>query len=1520
MRRLSAAAAVSDAEVDQLRANKERDADDERALESLGPGSPESLGLSDAEVAALISPEARDVVVGFEVGSRKDYERKYISPEWPKGDSGVTIGIGYDIGYHTADELTRNWGGLISDADIQRLKIAVGVKGARAGAICPSVAEIRVPWDAAIAAYERSTMPKYGRLVLRAFPQAVELNGHCFGALFSLVFNRGASLEGERRREMRAIRDHIAARSFKNVPDDIREMKRLWEGQGLPGLLKRRDAEALLFARGLETMMVASASGGASQQESLEDESLFDGDGRFADEDEADGLARESGQIWEEVKWPANDDEAPDYRHIAELAFSGKTFELDGRGLELLIKANAFEPDRGQGRIIFALRGAELVTSLSNPEFMMRQQDRASLTLRDCRPNHKDFRCVIGVYDLTTSRMSGFASSTAPNRGAVAQYYSNQTAGNMMPTGCYRFEVGWHLVSKPERKIPGCLVERGRRKCVHRSVNNLSYDIEDKWENHQDHGDNLHPAKSAASAKFSSLGCLVVSGGYECGADRERGTHTGEWALFRKALGLTKPGTGDHRREFDVVLLTGLEAAAANDLVARGSDGDDQLVQRLLGRIRQGSKGERVKRLQRGLSLTETGTFSHDVVKAWTDRQRADFGGKSVGVFSPSSDVHYNFGVFDPLPVAVASSDGAARVESLGEYAPGRLEGLYYDIGLHAEAARRNPSADSSSLESLGDANLEAINLEYGVEKLKAYGLSLVRTAETKLQEAICGDPLGVVADRDDLRSQVNSAAQKGLGELQRYLAGWLSTATVFMPPSISEKIVQALFERILRPAAGEVGGAVVRGVDLSAQWLCQQWCGSQASPKAAPAPAVAAPAAGVTTVADAATTPLQDSKISDLLAQIEKAAHGSPPDTAVVRQSIRDLRQHVGESGGRIGASDATRLLDLMSASTLTEPASSATGVDPYGVIHEIETALDPKKLDKETARKRIGELHALLGDARMRLKPDVVKGLLKAVRGAKMFDELSWLADRFAARDPELLGVVTTSYAQGLIDSGRLVSGIEMLHAAEDLNIFEDADRIDAAGILGRGHKQIYVNHVKTPSDAVVLRERFGGQLDKAIESYGRNVDPQRPSENFYHGVNYLALLKRAERDGVKVTAKAEANSLARGMIAAMEPHLTASTDPWFVASLGEAYLALRYYGKAAECMARYANMANAFELNSTVRQLEEVWQIKSAAEGAGAILTNLKAALAQKDNGFVSLAPEERKLIAKAESVEFQQVFESATPGGKFVNFGLLKMIVERGAAVAAIQMRLGQSGRTMGTGFLVRGPDFSPSLSADRSYVLTNAHVLWDRTGDQGLEDKALAPDVARIIFENDEIDGRSDVYDCAKVVWQSPSSLHDATLVELNRRVDHVEPLELAPANYPLTVTEDISKSSRLAVLGHPQGGHLAIGILGSLDEMKGTLVDKGPRVNCTDPVFLHYETPTEPGNSGSPVFEADTWRVVALHHAGFVEGKGGLAKLAGKSGTNLANEGIYIESIRAAVRAKLDPPPPPSQKRRKWFG
>jgi V8-like Glu-specific endopeptidase len=89
------------------------------------------------------------------------------------------------------------------------------------------------------------------------------------------------------------------------------------------------------------------------------------------------------------------------------------------------------------------------------------------------------------------------------------------------------------------------------------------------------------------------------------------------------------------------------------------------------------------------------------------------------------------------------------------------------------------------------------------------------------------------------------------------------------------------------------------------------------------------------------------------------------------------------------------------------------------------------------------------------------------------------------------------------------------------------------------------------------------------------------------------------------------------------------------------------------------------------------------------------------------------------------------------------------------------------------------------------------------------------------------------------------------------------------------------------VVGHPLGGGVSFSLQDNL------LLDWDQRL-------VHYRTPTEPGSSGSPVFD-DQWRLIAIHHAG----GSNMRKLNGKPGTYKANEGINILAIIEQIMLRL---------------
>ena len=208
-------------------------------------------------VSALpISEDAFKLIVLFEVTSAALYDQRYQKPVWPGGDSGVTIGVGYDMGYVTPAWFEQDWGGRLAPAQIARLRPACGKRGPAAQALYRQYADVAVPWRLANPQFREKLIPLYTGLAISKLPAAARtLSPDCLGALVSLVYNRGASFRSEkpRFREMRRIHGHLEDGELDRIPDEFLAMRRLWEGNPkMRGLVKRRELEAALFRQGLE--------------------------------------------------------------------------------------------------------------------------------------------------------------------------------------------------------------------------------------------------------------------------------------------------------------------------------------------------------------------------------------------------------------------------------------------------------------------------------------------------------------------------------------------------------------------------------------------------------------------------------------------------------------------------------------------------------------------------------------------------------------------------------------------------------------------------------------------------------------------------------------------------------------------------------------------------------------------------------------------------------------------------------------------------------------------------------------------------------------------------------------------------------------------------------------------------------------------------------------------------------------------------------------------------------------------
>jgi GH24 family phage-related lysozyme (muramidase) len=193
----------------------------------------------------MISKKATDLIIQHEVGGRAYYDKKLQAPIWAGGESGVTIGMGYDLGFNTEKQFMADWSGVINLNFINALRPTIGIKGIQAKAMLKGeILNVRIPYNTAYEVFVKSSLPRYYAMTKKIYPNMDLLNDDTKGALVSVVYNRGNKLEGDSRAEMRAIVDLIAKQDYEGIAEQIERSKRLWENRGLDGLVVRREAEA----------------------------------------------------------------------------------------------------------------------------------------------------------------------------------------------------------------------------------------------------------------------------------------------------------------------------------------------------------------------------------------------------------------------------------------------------------------------------------------------------------------------------------------------------------------------------------------------------------------------------------------------------------------------------------------------------------------------------------------------------------------------------------------------------------------------------------------------------------------------------------------------------------------------------------------------------------------------------------------------------------------------------------------------------------------------------------------------------------------------------------------------------------------------------------------------------------------------------------------------------------------------------------------------------------------------------
>lgn len=196
--------------------------------------------------APRLTPAGRALIFDGETGGERVYNRNP-HPEFPGGASGITWGIGYDAHQNSAAVILSDWRAL-GESSAARLAKTQPFSGSAARDYLPRVRDVTIPWPIASNVFLFVDLSRVDAQCRRVFPSFSSYRPTAQDAVRSLVFNRGPSMSGPGRVEMRALRDCLERGDYEGAARQELAMIRLWEGRDIyAGMRNRRTAEATLF-------------------------------------------------------------------------------------------------------------------------------------------------------------------------------------------------------------------------------------------------------------------------------------------------------------------------------------------------------------------------------------------------------------------------------------------------------------------------------------------------------------------------------------------------------------------------------------------------------------------------------------------------------------------------------------------------------------------------------------------------------------------------------------------------------------------------------------------------------------------------------------------------------------------------------------------------------------------------------------------------------------------------------------------------------------------------------------------------------------------------------------------------------------------------------------------------------------------------------------------------------------------------------------------------------------------------
>jgi hypothetical protein len=529
----------------------------------------------------------------------------------------------------------------------------------------------------------------------------------------------------------------------------------------------------------------------------------------------------------------------------------------------------------------------------------------------------------------------------------------------------------------------------------------------------------------------------------------------------------------------------------------------------------------------------------------------------------------------------------------------------------------------------------------------------------------------------------------------------------------------------------------------------------------------------------------------------------------------------------------------------------------------------MDGSAIDKlrASARDSVRKLSRICED------DDIVeaKKLVEKLRNVAAYDEMGQLAEAVSRRDPKD-AKNRRLYAQYLINTGKATAAIDLLTLLKESLAKDDPEFAETMGLIGRANKQIFFD----AGDKAQTSAQEA--LAQSVAAY-RVPFEMAPNLNAWHGVNLLAVLTRARRLGLRVAPELNPKQIAKTVVAALEATPEEKRDKdWYLPTLAEASLGLDDWDVVERNVCAYAASKDVkpFQIESTLRQFTEIWDIEATDERGRGLVATLRARLLQLSGGQIKVAPTELQRWRKQADPSKEQL-EAILGSQGPQTYRWWKTGLECARSVGSIRQRLGSR---VSTGFLVRAASLGLQPS-EELLVLTNFHVV----NEDGIS-RGIRPGDAEVVFEAADTNR---AYSVSAIIWSSPVTSHDASMLRLQDIVVGIDPVRPAGA---LPIVEN---GPRVYIIGYPGGHDLAFSFQDN--ELLDHEGPPGGNPQIKGVSRVHYRAPTEPGSSGSPVFNAG-WEVIALHHMG---SNAGVPKLNGKGGSYAANEGISLPSIKQAI-------------------